>query len=119
MFMSIVFRNCGALFNYTKTTIMTGKVLALAAFGAAIALLFTTKRGKEIRKELADAAEDFGGTLSELADKASVSAKDLQKLVSKEISGLSDEARERISSILDESAKSGKKLKKLAEARLN
>lgn len=97
----------------------SGKLLALAAFGAGIALLFTTKRGKELRKELADAAEDFGGTLSELAEKASVSAKDLQKLVSKEISGLSDEARERISAILDESAKSGKKLKKLAEARLN
>ncbi len=97
----------------------SGKVLALAAFGAAIALLFTTKRGKELRKDIADAAEDWGGTLSELAEKATVSAKDLQKLVSKEISGLSDDARERISAILDEGAKGGKKLKKLAEAQLS
>jgi gas vesicle protein len=97
----------------------SGKVLALAAFGAAIALLFTTKRGKELRKDMANAAEDWGETLGELAEKATVSAKDLKKLVSKEISGLSDEARERISTILDEGGKSGKKLKKLAEAGLN
>lgn len=97
----------------------TGKILALAAFGGAIALLFTTKRGKELRKELSDKAGDWGETLSELADKATVSAKDLQKLLTKEISGLSDDARERISSILDEGAKSGKKMKKLAEAGLN
>ena len=94
----------------------TGKFLAFAAFGAAIVLLFTTEKGKEIREEIADAAEDWSGKLSEMADKAVCSANDLRKLVSKEVSGLTEEARERIASIIDEGSKSAKKLRKTAEA---
>lgn len=96
----------------------SGKFLALAAFGAAAVLLFTTDKGKQIREEISDKAEDWGEKLSELADKAMCSASDLKKLVSKEVSGLSDEARERIAAIIDEGSKSAKKLKKAAESQL-
>lgn len=96
----------------------SGKFLALAAFGAAAILLFTTDKGKEIREEIADKAEDWGEKLGEIADKAVCSAGDLKKLVSKEVSGLSEEARERISAIIDEGSKRAKKLKKAAESKL-
>ena len=92
----------------------TGKLLVFAAFGAAIVLLFTTDKGKEIREDIEDAAEDFGGTLSDLLDKASASASDLKKIVSKQVSGLSDDARERIMDIIDEGAKGAKKMRKAA-----
>ncbi len=98
---------------------MTGKVIALAAFAGAAYFLFATEKGQEIRKELGDTAEDWAGKLSELADKASCSAKDLKKLVSKEVAGLSDEARERIAAIIDEGTKSAKKLRNAAASSLN
>jgi len=94
----------------------TGKLLVFAAFGAAVVLLFTTEKGKKIREELADSAEDWGEKLSELAEKAACSAKDLKKLVSKEVSGLSDDARSRIAAIIDESSKTAKKVKDAATA---
>lgn len=93
-----------------------GKLLVFAAFAGAAYFLFATEKGEELRGELGDAAEDWGDKLSELAEKASCSAKDLKKLVSREVSGLSDEARDRIASIIDEGMKSGKKLKKAAES---
>ena len=90
----------------------TGKLLVFAAFGAAIVMLFTTERGKKIREELADS--EWGERLSDLAEKASCTAKDLKKLIAKEVSGLSDEARARIAAILDEGASGAKKVKKAA-----
>lgn len=95
---------------------MTGKVIALAAFAGAAFFLFATDKGKEIREEIGDTAGDWSDKLSELAEKASCSAKDLKKLVSREVSGLSDEARERIAAIIDEGTKSAKKMKKAAES---
>lgn len=91
-----------------------GRILVLAAFAGAIVALFTTEKGKELREDIGDAAEDWGSKLSDLAEKASCSVSDLQKLVAKEVSGLSDTARERIMSIIDESVKTGKKVKKAA-----
>ena len=73
-------------------------------------MLFTTDKGKELREDMADAAEDWGEKLSEIAEKASCSAKDLKKLVSKQVSGLSDEARERIAAIIEEGSKGAKKV---------
>lgn len=91
-----------------------GKLLVFAAFGAAIVLLFTTERGKEIREELEDAAGEIGDTFGELVDTVTASASDLRKLVSKEVSGLSADARERIAAIIDEGTGAAKKLKKTA-----
>jgi gas vesicle protein len=95
---------------------MNTKLLVFALFGAAIVMLFTTDKGKEIREELSDAADDWSEKLSERAEKATCSANDLKKLVSKEVSGLSEEARSRISSIIDEGAKSVKKVQKAVTA---
>jgi len=92
----------------------TGKFLALAAFTGAAILLLRTNKGKKIRKELMDAAGDWSESFSELAEKASCTAKDLQKMVSKQIAGLSDDARERIATIIDEGSKSANKLRKSA-----
>ena len=92
----------------------TGKLLVFAVFGAAVVMLFTTEKGKKIREELADSAGDWGEKLSELAEKASVTAKDLKKLISKEVGGLSDDARERIAAIIEEGTTSAKKVKKAA-----
>ena len=91
-----------------------GKILVFAVFGAAVVMLFTTKKGKKIREELADSAGDWGDKLSELAEKASCTAKDLTKLISKEVGGLSDDARKRIATILEEGTTSAKKVKKAA-----
>ena len=96
-----------------------GKLIVLAAFAGAIVALFTTEKGKEIREDLEDTAEDWGETLSKLIEKASCSANDLQKLVSKEITGLTSDARERIMAIIEESISTGKKMKKAADASLN
>jgi gas vesicle protein len=98
---------------------MNTKLLVFALFGAAVVLLFTTDKGKEIREDIADSAEDWGDKLSELAEKASCSAKDLKNLVSKQVSGLTDEARDRIAAIIDEGSKSAKKMKKTAESQLS
>ncbi|MEO6830681.1 MAG: YtxH domain-containing protein [Chitinophagaceae bacterium] len=94
-----------------------GKIVALAAIGVAAVLLLSTDKGKKIRKQIAEASEDWSETLGELADKAVCSAKDLKKLVSKEIKGLSSDAREKITNIIDEGSKRAKKLRKeVAEA---
>ena len=98
---------------------MNSKFLVFAAFAAAGILLFTTDKGKEIREDLSDAAEDWGEKLSELAEKATCTAKDLKKLVSKEVAGLSEEARDRIAAIIDEGTKGAKKLGKAANSQLN
>ena len=95
---------------------MNTKLLVFALFGAAVVMLFTTEKGKEIREELADSAGDWSDKLSELAEKASCSAKDLKQLVSKEVSGLTTEARERIAAIIDEGTKAAKKMKDTATA---
>ena len=97
----------------------TGKLLVFAAFSAAVILLFTTEKGKEIREEIADKADDWGDKFSDLAEKATSSAKDLKKMLSKEIAGLSDDARERISDIIDESTSSAKKLKKATASKIS
>jgi gas vesicle protein len=47
-----------------------------AAIGAAIGLLFTTKKGKEIRKEVSDKAKELA---KKIADKAGDLADDLKK----------------------------------------
>ena len=96
----------------------SGKLLVFAAFAGAALFLFTTDKGKKIREDLGDAAEDWGATLSDLAEKASCSAKDLKKLVSREVSGLSEEARTRIAAILDEGTKVAKSMRKTVESQV-
>jgi gas vesicle protein len=96
----------------------SGKLLVLAAFAGAALFLFTTDKGKEIREELGDAAGDWGDKLSDLAEKASCSAKDLKKLVSREVAGLSEEARARIAAIIDEGTKMAKGMKKEVESQV-
>jgi len=91
-----------------------GKILVLAAFAGAVVALFTTEKGKEIREDLQDAAGEWSDTLSDLLEKATCTADDLQKLVSKEIAGLSKSAREQILSVIEESVKAGKKVKQTA-----
>lgn len=96
----------------------TGKILVIAAFAGAVVALFTTEKGKKIREELADTAEDWSESLSDLLDQATCSVKDLQKLLSKEISGLTEDARERIMTIIEESMKSGKRMKEAIQSEL-
>jgi hypothetical protein len=96
----------------------SGKLLVFAAFAGAALFLFTTDKGKEIREELGDAAGDWGEKLSDLAEKASCSAKDLKKLVSREVAGLSEEARTRIAAIIDEGTKAAKGMKKTVESQV-
>jgi gas vesicle protein len=97
----------------------TGKVIVLAAFTGAVIALFTTDKGKKIRKDIADTAEDWSDTLTDLLDKASCSIKDLQKIMSKEIAGLAEDTRQRIMAIIEESMAGGKKTGKVPDARLN
>lgn len=89
-----------------------GKIVALAAIGVAVVLLMSTDKGKKIRKQIAEASEDWGETFGELADKAVCSAKDLKRIVSREVKGLSADAREKISGIIDEGSKRAKKMRK-------
>ncbi len=87
----------------------TSKLLLLAAVGGAVALLLTTEKGKKIRRNIADNAEDWKDQLNDYATDTLAS---LKKMVSKEVDGLTDDARAQISDLVAEGTKAGKKVKK-------
>lgn len=56
------------------------RLLAFAAIGTGVALLFTTKRGKAIRTDIMDKSSDFLGRLNKLSRDT---ASDLQEVGTK------------------------------------
>lgn len=94
-------------------------ILALACIGTAVVLLFTTDKGKKIREDIMDEAEEWGEKLGKLAEDTGVNIKDMQKRLKKELVTLSDDAKEKILSILDEGGKKAKNVKDMAASQLN
>jgi gas vesicle protein len=89
----------------------TASILAFAAIGVTVGLLFTTQKGAAIRGDIADAAEDLKHKLGDMSRKTVGELSDLKDVVSKEIKGLGSDARKRILDILDEGTDSGRKIK--------
>lgn len=90
---------------------MRSKVIVGAALVAAAVLLFTTDKGKKIRKNIADGAEDLGDKLSDLASEYGDQFADISKKIAKELKGLQGDAKDRIAAILEEGGKKADKLK--------
>jgi len=89
----------------------TASIIAFAAVGITVGLLFTTKKGAAIRGDIADATDDLKHKLKKMSRGTINELSDLKDVVGKEIKGLKSDARRRILDILDEGADSGRKIK--------
>ncbi len=89
----------------------TGTMVALAAAGIAVGLLFTTKKGAAIRGDIADKANDWKHKLDRASRNAIDGVAELKDTVSRKVKGLSDDARKRIVDVLDEGADGIDKIK--------
>ncbi len=89
----------------------TGTMVAFAAAGIAVGLLFTTKRGAAIRSDIADKASDLKHQLGRVSRNAMDEVADLKDAVSRKVKGLSDDARKRIVEVLDEGTNGVEKMK--------
>jgi len=98
---------------------MNGKTLALLAIGAAVVLLFTTKKGKEIREDIADTAGDWKDKLGDFGSTAAKEMNTLRQKLMEELEGLSSDVRDRIVGLLDESASRGKKVARVGKEQLS
>lgn len=94
-------------------------IIALACIGTAAVLLFTTDKGKKIREDIMDEAEDWGDKIGKFVEDTGVNVKDLQKRLKKELVTLSDDAKDKILSILDEGGKKAKNVKDMAASQIN
>ena len=90
---------------------MRSKVIICAALATAAVLLFTTDKGKKIRKNIADGAEDLSDKLGDLASEYGDQFSDISKKIAKELKGLQGDAKDRIAAILEEGGKKADKLK--------
>ncbi len=89
----------------------TGTMVALAAAGVAVGLLFGTKKGAAIRGDIADKASDLKHRLGRASRNAMDEVADLKDAVSRKVKGLEDSARKRIVEALDEGANGAEKMK--------
>lgn len=89
----------------------TGTMVALAAAGIAVGLLFTTKKGAAIRGDIADKANDWKHKLGRASRNAMDEMADLKDTVSRKVKGLSDDTRKRIVEVLDEGIDGAEKVK--------
>ncbi len=95
------------------------KALALLALGTAAVLLFTTDKGKKIRKSAKSKAEDWGDGLSDWREEAADKFASLKKRFLKEVETLSDEVSSRLEDAVDEGKERGQKLYKMGKERLS
>lgn len=116
-----ILRKCGDIpvKKHIKAIDMKTSLLVLGALGAtAVTLLFTTKKGKAIRSDIANNVGDWKNQLKKLARSTGSEVSDLQKLVSKEVQGLGEDARHRILTILEEGGSTMKNVKSNANRHL-
>lgn len=88
------------------------KLLLLAAAGATVAVLLSTKKGKKLTQEFADNASGWKDSLVKLAGKYGDKLTSIRDMVNSEVEGLSSDTREKINAILDEGSSSAKKVKR-------
>jgi hypothetical protein len=88
------------------------KLLLLAAAGATVAVLLSTKKGRKLTQDLADNANGWKDSLVKLAGKYGDKLTSIRDMVNNEVEGLSSDAREKINAILDEGTSSAKKVKR-------
>jgi gas vesicle protein len=98
---------------------MNGKTLALLALGAAVVLLFTTEKGKEIREDIQDTAGDWSDNLSDLSGKALDEVTTLRKKLMAELDGVTSDVRDRLTTILDEGQARARNLTRMGKERLS
>ncbi len=96
----------------TKTSVTT---LALLALGTAAVLLFTTDKGKDMRKAAKSKADDWGDDISDWRGEAGDKLASLKKRFLKEVENLSDEVCSRLENAWEEGKERGEKLKDKGE----
>jgi gas vesicle protein len=89
----------------------TASIVAFAAIGVTVGLLFTTKKGAAIREQIADTAGEWKDKVGRLSRSTVNELSDLKDVVSREVKGLGTDARRRILDILNESADSNKAIR--------
>lgn len=95
-----------------KTLItMKGKTIALLAIGAAVVLLFTTDKGKKIREDITDKADDWGDKLGDLSAKGMDQFQEMRQKLMDEFEGLASDVRKRVSTMLDDAKEKKDKVK--------
>lgn len=98
---------------------MKGKTLALLALGAAAVLLFTTDKGKKLRGDIQDKAEDWGDSLGEFGATAAKEISSLREKLMEEIENVASDVRSRLTDVFEEGMEKGKKLTKMGRERLS
>jgi|GEM_PF-1281651 len=89
----------------------TASIIAFAAIGVTVGLLFTTRKGAAIRGRIADTAGDWKHKMGRMSRNTISELSDLKDVVSREVKGLGSDARRRILDILDEGAGTARKIK--------
>lgn len=96
----------------TKTSV---SALALLALGTAAVLLFTTDKGKEMRKTAKSKAEDWGDDLSDWREETGDKFASLKKRFMKEVEHLADEVRDRFATAWEDGKEQGAEMKEKGE----
>ncbi len=89
--------------------------LAVLALGTAAVLLFTTDKGKQVRKAAKSKAEDWGDDISDWRGEAGDKLASLKKRFMKEVEHLSDEVCSRMESTWKEGKERAEHLKEKGE----
>ncbi len=95
------------------------KALALLALGAAAVLLFTTEKGKKVRKAAKSKAEDLGDDFGDWREGAGDKLASLKKRFMKEVEHLTDELHDRFADAKEAGEERGKKLYKQTKEQLS
>ncbi|RYD53238.1 MAG: YtxH domain-containing protein [Sphingobacteriales bacterium] len=95
------------------------KALALLALGTAAVLLFTTDKGKKIRKTAKSKAGDWGDDFSDWREEAADKLASLKKRFMKEVETLSDEVSSRLEDTAEEGKERAQKMYKMGKERLS
>lgn len=86
-------------------------LLVLAAAGVAVALLMTTKKGKEIRKTVADNADEWKDSWTKFAGSTGTRLTHLMDSLAHELNGMTTDAREKVLALLGNRTHNGQHIK--------
>lgn len=89
----------------------TGTMVALAAAGVAVGLLFGTKKGAQIRGTIADKALDVKDKIARASKDAMHELAELRENVSQRAKEFEDKARRQIADTLEDGADAASKMK--------